>query len=149
MISSSIRDAALTRWIASIAAEEELKLSTQDLRPSVWVGHIVLETNRLEESEQFMRKIGMRPIVKKSNVAILELRGGTHLVLIAKAEITAVEAPFDLMVEDLKATHQRFSDLGLALTAIETSPDHERFTVREPSGHIITFFSNHVSGQPV
>lgn len=130
--------------------KEELKLSTQDPRPSVWVGHVVLETNRLEESEQFMRKIGMRPIVKKPTVAILELRGGTHLVLLAKPEITAGAAPFDLMVDDLRATHQYFTALGLEPTPIETaSPDHERFTVREPAGHIITFFSNHVSGQPV
>src|SRR5437588_12738866 len=114
MISSSIRDAALTRWIASIAAEEELKLSTQDLRPSVWVGHIVLETNRLEESEQFMRKIGMRPIVKKSNVAILELRGGSHLVLIAKPEITAVEDPFALIVETLNESNHELSVVGLS-----------------------------------
>ena len=125
-------------------------MSTQDPRPSVWVGHVVLETNRLEESEQFMRKIGMRPIVKKANVAILELRGGTHLVLLAKPEITSGTAPFDLMVDDLKATHQYFTSLGLAPTPIEiASPDHERFTVREPAGHVITFFSNHVSGQPV
>lgn len=130
--------------------KEELKLSTQDPRPSVWVGHVVLETNRLEESEQFMRKIGMRPIVKKPNVAILELRGGTHLVLLAKSEITEGAAAFDLMVDDLRATHKQFTALGLAPTPIETaSPDHKRFTVREPAGHVITFFSNHVSGQPV
>jgi hypothetical protein len=54
------------------------------------------------------------------------------------------------MVEDLRATHEYFVGLGLAPTPIETaSPEHERFMVREPAGHIIVFFSNHVSGQPV
>jgi hypothetical protein len=54
------------------------------------------------------------------------------------------------MVEDLRATHPYFVGLGLAPTPIETvSPDHERFMVGEPAGQIITFFSNHVSGQPV
>jgi len=116
----------------------------------VWVGHIVLETDRLEDSEIFMRKIGMRPIVKKANVAVLELRGGTHLVLIAKPEIITGAVQFDLMVEDLRATHQYFVGLGLSPTSIETvSAEHERFLVREPAGHIIAFFSNHVSGQPV
>ncbi len=125
-------------------------MSEKDLRPPVWVGHVVLETDRLEETEQFMRKIGMRSIVQRPEVAVLELRGGTHLVLIAKPEVVAGAAPFDLMVEDLRGTHEYFVGLGLAPTPIETaSPEHERFLVREPAGHIIAFFSNHVSGQPV
>lgn len=125
-------------------------MSEQDLRPPVWVGHVVLETNRLEETAQFMRNIGLRPIVQRPDVAVLELRGGTHLVLVAKPEAVAGEASFDLMVEDLQATHQHFIGLGLAPTPIETvSDNHERFLVREPGGSIISFFSNHVSGQPV
>jgi len=27
--------------------------------------------------------------------------------------------------------------------------DHDRFTVREPAGHVLTFYSSHVSGEPV
>jgi hypothetical protein len=125
-------------------------LSENDQRPPVWVGHVVLETDRLEETEEFMRKIGMRSIVNRPEVAVLELRGGTHLVLIAKPEVVAGDAPFDLMVEDLRATHEHFVGLGLAPTQIErASPEHERFLVREPAGHMIVFFSNHVSGRPV
>jgi catechol 2,3-dioxygenase-like lactoylglutathione lyase family enzyme len=125
-------------------------VSEQDLRPPVWIGHVVLETDRLEETAQFMRKIGLRLIVQRPDVAVLELRGGTHLVLVAKPEVVAGAASFDLMVEDLQATHQHFIGLGLAPTPIETvSDNHERFLVREPAGSIISFFSNHVSGQPV
>ena len=54
-------------------------MGNQDLRPPLWVGHVALETNRLEESAQFMLTIGMRPVHKGSEVAIFELRGGTHL----------------------------------------------------------------------
>lgn len=123
------------------------KLSEQDLRPPVWVGHVILETDRLVETAQFMRKIGLRPIVQRPEVAVLELRGGTHLVLVAKSQVIPAEASFDLMVEDLKATHQRFTAQGLAPTPIETvSDNHERFLVREPAGNIISFFSSHVSG---
>ena len=125
-------------------------MTEQDLRPPVWVGHVVLETGRLEETAQFMRKIGMRPIVQRTDVAVFELRGGTHLVLVAKPGAVAGEASFDLMVEDLRATHGHFIGLGLAPTAIEAvSDNHERFLVREPAGNVISFFSNHVSGQPV
>ena len=116
----------------------------------MWVGHVVLETDRLGETAQFMRNIGLRPIVQRPEVAVLELRGGTHLVLVAKPGVVAGEASFDLMVEDLQVSHQHFIGLGLAPTAIETvSDNHERFLVREPAGNIISFFSNHVSGQPV
>jgi len=125
-------------------------LSKQDLRPPVWIGHVVMRTSRLEETANFMCKLGMRSIVQRKEVAVLELRGGTHLVLLANPTATAGDAPFDLMVEDLNATHEQFVDLGLEPTPIErTSPEHESFKVREPSGHVITFYSNHVSGQPV
>jgi len=92
----------------------------------------------------------MRSIVQRPEVAVLELRGGTHLVLIPKSEVVARDAPFDLMVEDLRGTHQKFVDMGMEPTPVERiSPEHERFTVREPAGHVIAFLSNHVSGQPV
>lgn len=98
-----------------------------------------------------MRTIGMRPVYRGPDVAIFELRGGTHLILSAKSEVVPGDAAFDLMVEDLRATHQHFTSLGLAPTPIEvmSSIDHELFRVREPAGHLITFFSNHVSGNPV
>ena len=124
---------------------------SQDQRPPVWVGHVVLESNRLAESAQFMHTIGMRPIYEGPSVAIFELRGGTHLIIIPKTDVAGGDAKFDLMVEDLHATHRRFTELGLAPSLIEAVPDidHERFQVREPAGHLITFFSNHVSGNPV
>ena len=47
----------------------------------------------------------MRAVEHSSNVAVLELRGGTDLVLVPSDEVAAGEAPFDLMVDDLDATH--------------------------------------------
>ena len=123
---------------------------SEELRPPVWIGHVVLETDRLAETEQFMRTIGMRSVVQRPNVAVLELRGGTHLVLTPGTGAAPREAPFDLMVEDLEATHQRFIELGLNPTPIgPASANHRTFSVREPAGNIITFMSNHVSGRPV
>lgn len=121
------------------------------MRPPVWVAHVVLETDRMEESARFMRTIGMRPVHEGPDVSVFELRGGTHLILLAKSKVVPGDASFDLMVEDLRATHQHFTSLGLAPTPIEAMPaiDHELFRVREPAGHLITFFSNHVSGNPV
>jgi len=126
-------------------------MTVKDLRPPVWVGHVVLETDRLDDSAAFMRAIGMRTIHPGPDVAVFELRGGTHLILIAKEAVTPGDAGFDLMVEDLRATHQHFTSLGFAPTPIEAVPriDHELFRVREPAGRLITFYSNHVSGKPV
>jgi len=123
----------------------------RDLRPPLWIGHVVLETDRLEESARFMHTIGMRVVHQGSEVVIFELRGGTHLILIAKSKIVPGDASFDLMVEDLRATHRRFTSLGLAPSPIEamSSIDHELFRVREPAGHTITFYSDHSSGNPV
>jgi hypothetical protein len=78
------------------------------------------------------------------------MRGGTHLILMLKDTINPADAPFDLMVDDLHATHEQFKSLGFEPSPIEARPaiDHEVFTVREPAGHIITFFSSHASGKP-
>lgn len=126
-------------------------MSGDAARPAVGVAHVVLQTDRMVASAQFMRTIGMRAIFDGPQVSVYELRGGTHLILMLKDQPAAGDAPFDLMVDDLHATHQRFTELGLAPSAIEARAaiDHEVFTVREPAGHVITFYSSHASGKPV
>ncbi|MGH6624887.1 MAG: hypothetical protein ACREBN_12980, partial [Burkholderiaceae bacterium] len=120
-----------------VKSEEEM---SEDLRPAVWVGHVILESDRLDETARFMQTLGMRTIFPGPRVAVLELRGGTHLVVIAKDKVTPGDAPFDLMVEDLRATHTQFTSLGLSPTPIESAANmpHELFRVREPAGHVIT-----------
>jgi catechol 2,3-dioxygenase-like lactoylglutathione lyase family enzyme len=125
-------------------------MNQNDQRPPVGVAHVVLQTDRMDDSVQFMRTIGMRPIFDGPEVSVYEMRGGTHLILTRRDKIVAGGASFDLMVDDLQATHQRFTSLGLAPSPIEARPaiDHEAFTVREPAGQVITFFSSHASGKP-
>lgn len=125
-------------------------MTESDPRPAVGVAHVVLHTDRMSESAAFMRTIGMRPIFDGPGVSVYEMRGGTHLLLIQKDRVAAGEAPFDLMVDDLRETHRRFTALGLLPSPIEARPaiDHEVFTVHEPAGHVITFFSSHASGKP-
>ena len=125
-------------------------MSEHDQRPAVGVAHVILQTDRMEASAQFLRTIGMRPMFDGPEVSVYEMRGGTHLILMLQDKIVAGDASFDLMVDDLHATHQRFTALGHAPSPIEARPaiDHEVFTVREPAGHVITFFSSHASGKP-
>lgn len=120
-------------------------------RPDVWIGHVVLESDRIPESADFMLALGMRSVFRGSKMAILELRGGTHLLIFPKGTVPGGAASFDLMVDDLRAFHQRLSAAGLAPTEIEDVPaiHHERFTVREPGGILMTILSSHVEGRAV
>jgi ribosomal protein S18 acetylase RimI-like enzyme len=129
----------------------EKDLSARAGCPAVGVAHVVLNTDRMEESARFMRIIGMRPIFDGPQVSVYEMRGGTHLILMHKEAITPGDASFDLMVDDVHAAHQRFSSLGLSPSPIEARPaiDHEVFTLREPAGHTITIFSSHASSKPL
>jgi hypothetical protein len=124
-------------------------MSETQERPSVAVAHVALQTDRMSESAAFMRAIGMRPIFDGPRVSVYEMRGGTHLLLFAQEKVASGPASFDLMVDDLHATRERFAALGLAPSPIEARPeiDHEVFHVREPAGHTITIFSSHASGR--
>ena len=124
---------------------------TDSARPAVGVAHVVLYTDRMAESAQFMRTIGMRPIFDGPEVSVYEMRGGTHLIMMKKEEVPPGDATFDLMVDDIREAHRRFTEGGLSPSAIERRPhiDHDVFTVREPAGNVITFFSSHASGKPI
>ncbi len=124
-------------------------MGDSDERPAVWVGHIMMDTDRLGESHDFMVELGMRSLVTGDGFAVLELRAGTHLVLLEREEIEPGEADFDLMVEDLDATHRRLSELGRSPSEISKGKIHSSFTVQDPSGQTIKFNSSHVSEFPV
>ena len=118
-----------------------------DGRPAVWIGHAVLPVADLDESADYWRDLGMREVERNPNVAVLELRGGTHLVLVPGEPEAGAAAPFDLMVEDLDATHREWDARGLAPSAIERGRIHSSFTVRDPNGYAITISSSHVVGE--
>jgi len=130
-------------------AGEVIVMPDLDPRPPLWVGHVTLPTPDLPATREFMLALGMREIAHGEQFAVLELRGGTHLVLLPTDQIASGPAYFDLMVEDLEATHARFAALGLAPSPIASNPIHTSFTLQAPSGHVITFNSSHVSSLPV
>ena len=88
----------------------------------------------------------MRSIFKTADIAILELRAATHLVLIRKDHVEPGEASFDLMVDDLDITHGRLTGAGVSPSAIEKGRIQNRFSMRNPSGHTITINSSYASG---
>ena len=100
-------------------------------------------------SSEFMQLIGMRLVAGADDFAVLEMRGGTHLVITADADSGLIKGSFDLMVDDLDATHARFVELGLAPGEVERGRIHDCFELREPGGATILFNSSHVGDDPV
>jgi catechol 2,3-dioxygenase-like lactoylglutathione lyase family enzyme len=118
-----------------------------DTRPAVWIGHVVLAVADPEASADFWRGLGMREVERNPEVVVLELRGGTHLLLLPGDPEAGAGVPFDLMVDDLDATHRRWADRGLEPSAIEHRQFHTSFTVRDPNGYVVTIYSSHVVGE--
>jgi catechol 2,3-dioxygenase-like lactoylglutathione lyase family enzyme len=117
-----------------------------DERPPVWVGHIVLPVTDLPRATKFWAALGMREVESNPHVSVMELRGGTHLVLVPDPDARGGDAPFDLMVEDLDATHAQWSRDGLGVSTIERGRIHNAFTVTDPDGYTVTVNSSHVVG---
>ena len=126
-------------------------MSTQqtDPRPPVWIGHVRMNSRSVEETTAFMLNIGMRSIVQNDRISVLELRGGTHLVIAGAEDGEPGDAEFDLMVEDVDATHSEYAAKGLTVSDIQRGRIHDSFTLTEPGGNRITVNSTHVSDQPV
>ena len=124
-------------------------MNSTETRPSIWVGHIALHTLKVRESCEFMQQIGMRLIECEDNFALLELRGGTHLVLTTETDWDLLKNSFDLMVDDIDLAHAQFQLKGLVPGEIERGKIHDHFEVVEPGGAVILVNSSHVGDLPV
>ncbi len=126
-------------------------MTQSEQRPPIWVGHVVLRVEDVEASKAFFIQLGMREVAPDASVGILELRGGTHLVILPTDQSVAQDqqASFDLMVEDIEATHASYLEIGIDPSPMTTNEIHTSFEIREPGGHLITVNSTHVTDQPV
>lgn len=124
---------------------------TNDAPPPVWVGHIALGATDVAKSRDYFVKLGMRHLVSGEGFAVLELRGGTHLVLTKQADAPpeGSQASFDIMVEDIDTAWKEYDALGVEASEIERGNIHDSFTLRDPSGFIVKVNSSHVSEHPV
>lgn len=113
-------------------------------RPSLWLGHTSFRTTKLDETEAFLKQIGCRHIFRGDEVAVVEIRGGTHIVAALDPDHVPGDVDFDLMVEDLDGTHASFLAQGLDVTELERGKIHDWFYVTEPGGSRIKFNSTHV-----
>jgi len=130
----------------------EGNLPVQDVedRPALWIGHVVLATHDVIRSSAFYLDLGLRQVHEpraSDAIAELEMRGGTHLVLVLdpEARTGGRGAPFDLMADDLDALHDKMEAQGVDVTPIERG-GHASFTFRDPDGYTVTVNDSHVSG---
>jgi hypothetical protein len=122
-----------------------------DLRPPVAIGHVHLNVTDVATAASWLETVGLRPIVTREELAVLELRGGTHVV-VRQAEppsAPGMAAPFDLMVDDIDAAHRDYAEKGLSPSQIRRGRIHDSFELPGPGGWTFTVNSSHASGQPV
>ena len=118
------------------------------MRPAVAIGHIGPHpATDLDASVTFFEHVGTRTVAVMPAMAILELRGGTHLIVRRADRVEpGATAPFDLMVDDIDATHARLAAAGLEPGSIERGGIHSSFVVHDPSGTAISMTSSHAMG---
>src|SRR5437763_11591483 len=125
--------------------------STTDQRPPVAVGHVRLNVVDVGAAARWLETVGLRPIVTRDELAVLELRGGTHVV-VRRAEPppkAGAGAPFDLMVDDIDAAHRDYAEKGLSPSEISRGRIHDSFKVAGPDGRTFTINPPHASGKPI
>ena len=53
----------------------------ENLLPAVALGHFVMKVQNIEASYHFYTGLGLRPFGTFPGLAVVEMRGGTHLLL--------------------------------------------------------------------
>lgn len=92
----------------------------------------------------FYEEIGMRLVVNMGRMAILELRGGTHVVI---GTGSAGAATLDLIVDDIDGTRAILQAAGAEPSPIQRGNPHDRFIATDPEGNTLHVNSNHAVGR--
>lgn len=120
-----------------------------DPRPDIAIGHVRLQVGNVANSTDFFVKLGIRSIVEREDFSVLELRGGTHLVLRTWEEPEAGPVPFDIMVDDIDAAYAHTQGHGMQVTDISRGRIHDHFEVQTPDRRALTINSSHAGDRAV
>jgi catechol-2,3-dioxygenase len=128
------------------------------------VAHLVFKVADLKLSCQFYSNLGIPPFAIDGNAAIVELRGGTHLLLLEVDQLAGeglaesvtgqfherFSEQFDLMIKgkglnELKQYRSELINRGIAAGEIpaETFFGHHLFCIKDPDGNGITVYTSH------
>ena len=124
--------------------------STND-RPGIWIGHVTRRVQDVKKSAEFFQALGLRLITANAHMAILELRGGTHLLLFPDTPEykTIPNDEFDLMVEDVQASRRVLQARGAKVSKAKKDRFHTYLEASDPDGNKWRINSDHTEGRPV
>jgi catechol 2,3-dioxygenase-like lactoylglutathione lyase family enzyme len=120
-----------------------------DPRPDIAIGHVRLSVSNVAESTDFFVKLGIRTIVEREDFAVLELRGGTHLVLRSWEAPESSPVDFDIMVDGIDAAYTKLKGYGMAVSDISRGRIHDNFEVQTPDRRALTINSSHAGDRVV
>ena len=128
------------------------------------VAHLVFKVADLKCSCEFYSNLGVPPFFIDEEIAIIELRGGTHLILLSVDSMAGegiaesltgqfhkrFSEQFDLMIEgkgldELKRFRLELISRGVAAGEIpdEMFFGHYLFCAKDPDGNGITIYTSH------
>ncbi len=123
-----------------------------------------MQVNDIDVSYKFYTKLGLRPFGIFPDLAIIELRGGTHILFFSKNdELTpslssshlgqrgaSFNERLDLMIDgksrsDLEQYRTTLMENGLSVEAIAQDQlfGHDYFQLTDPDGNGITVYTSH------
>ena len=120
--------------------------------PQIGIGHVALAVNDVAASAHFYAELGLKPCFENEGMAILELRGGTHLLLFSRETDPAIPAVerVDLMIAErsragLEAYRESIVARGLAAGPIpdEEFYGHHMLRLRDPDGNEVVVATSH------
>jgi catechol 2,3-dioxygenase-like lactoylglutathione lyase family enzyme len=120
-----------------------------DPRPDIAIGHVRLQVGDVAKTTDFFVKLGIRTMVAQEDFAVLELRGGTHLVLRTWDGPEAGPVPFDIMVDDIDAAYVQLKGHGMEVTDVSRGRIHDHFEVQTPDRRALTVNSSHAGDRVV
>jgi len=126
-------------------------MKASDDRPGIWIGHMTRRVQDVKESADFFQTLGLRPVWADARMAILELRGGTHLLLFPdRSQYKNIpNDQFDLMVADIKASHKSLQSKGAKVSKMKRDRFHTYFEASDPDGNKWRINSDHTEGRSV
>jgi len=138
--------------------------------PAAALGHFIMKVDDIDRSYQFYAKLGLRPFGIFPDLAVIELRGGTHILLFSQHD----DLPFsltsshlgqraaffnerlDLMIDgksrsDLELYRATLLEKGFSVDAIAQDKffGHHYFQLANPDGNGITIYTSHSGDLPV
>lgn len=118
-------------------------------RPAAAAGHLFMQAQPVPAAVARLEAIGVRAIVKRDTFAVMELRGGTHIVVREPKDSPAEQPSFDLMYDDIKEARLMFEKAGFELSETVAGKVHASFRATAPEGFEFQVIDSHAGSRVV